>query len=150
MHAESLTVMGRVREMMTVLAGSLTVALALSALPARAATQEVIGLIIAPTFGSPALARSAYAAGQNGITGYVLTLAAGTTVFSLTAHVKPTGMEDFDVFFYSRLDDPVVAPLTPTYAGAGDEIGRPIPAGAAFAVVTLSTGANGSFRYTAR
>jgi hypothetical protein len=118
--------------------------------PSAAAPSHVeTGTISSPTFGSPAIPRLvSYATGTNGAFGWVFALKPGMKRFSLAAEVAPTGLEDFDIFFYASID-PVAEPVAPAYANQGPVVDEAIPADAAYAVVTLATGAQGTFRYTA-
>lgn len=121
----------------------------LGVMPAHAATQSLQQQIVVPTFGTPAFARLAYLqTGQNGVLGYVFHLEARTTRFTLAPASGDSNTEDFDIFFYSALDSTTGAPLQPAYASVGAESGL-IPVGAQWAIVTLSAGAQGTFRYTA-
>ena len=124
-----------------------TIALACALAPAHAGQTD--GTITVATFGSPGPARLAYAneALPNGVLGWVFRVGLQTTRFTLAKTAGPTGLEDFDIFFYASLADVAVEPLG-TFANEGNESGA-IPAGAVWAVVTLAAGAQGSFRYSA-
>lgn len=137
--------------------------LAAGSAPASAVTTETVnGSVQIPTFASPAAARLMFAeAAINGITGYVFRLAVKTGHFTLTSLGGTTGLEDFDVNFYRTIDQhdlnqpdktgwitgaPVGDILCSNQAGS---CSGTIPSGAAYAIVTLSAGYQGNFRYTA-
>ncbi len=125
-----------------------TLAFVCALAPAHA-VQTQNGTVAVATFGSPGPARLAYAneALPNGVLGWVLRVGSHTTRFTLALTAAPTGLEDFDIFFYASLADVAVEPLG-TFANDGNESGA-IPLGADWAVVTLAAGAQGSFRYSA-
>lgn len=122
---------------------ALAIAAIVSAGPARAGQ---VGSIVAPTFGSAGPPRMMFASGGvNGVTGYVFEHGAAGRPFTLRALDRPSGLEDFDISFYASLDstEPVA-----WFAEDGDEAGT-VPAGARWAIVTMSAGANGTFLFTA-
>ena len=113
-------------------------------LPAAHAGSTIEQQIMLATFGSPAVPRLVYStAGNNGIFGFVFEVAAAARSFTLIPADSPTGLEDFDIAFYSGLD--ATEPIA-SFGSSGNEAGT-IPAGSAWAVVTMSAGAGGTFRY---
>lgn len=132
------------RDLTRALVFALAIAAVAAVSPARAA--PVTGTIALPTYGSAAVPRMMFAnAGANGVTGYVFEHGAAGRLFTLRATGQPSGLEDFDVSFYSSLEstEPVA-----WFAGDGDEAGT-VPAGARWAIVTMSAGANGAFVFSA-
>lgn len=123
--------------------------------PARAA-QDVQQTIPFPTLGSPQLAIEAWdALGRdgNGMFGYVFRIAGGGDTFALTTRSGATGLESFDLYFYEQgvgnRPGALIEPphdLCPGGQLVCNKFGD-VPANAAWAVVTLGTGANGTFRY---
>lgn len=127
-------------------------ALVLTVSPAQA--QTVTGTILLPDFGSPSIGRTLYTAGINGTLGYVFQLSGNKSTFSLVKTRTTTGLESFDIFFYTDGGGQPGTSLQPAYntcPGIEPYCNKsgPIPAGARWAVVSLVLGVDASFRYSA-
>ncbi|GAC1410344.1 MAG: hypothetical protein NVSMB57_04030 [Actinomycetota bacterium] len=139
-------------------------------LPAHAAsvTETRSGTILVPTYGTPSVARLSYteADHRNGETGYVFALTVKSfpgqlARFSLAPLGGTTGLESFDLNFYSSMEQLNLNDPTSTGWVLGHPVGDifcggssptctgTVPVGANYAIVTLSVGWSGSFRYTA-
>jgi hypothetical protein len=124
---------------------------------AGAQVQQVEGTILAPlrfaadpNYSSwPGGQRQVWTiAGSNGHVGYTIELdeAASGGTFTLDVVSGTTGLEDLDIAFYASFN-PVVSGATYMERKAGGEAAT-IPDGSRFAVITMFTGANATFRFT--
>lgn len=116
--------------------------------PARAET-TVPGTVIAPVPAGPSLARQMYLFSDklDGVAGDVigLTPSAEPRSFDLNVTSGATGDEDLDVYFYTSLDGTGAPCARDADATAdGGEEGT-MCAGAAWAIVTLFSGADATF-----
>ena len=121
--------------------------------PAYAQTMN--GTILLPDFGTPSLGRNLYiqsGGAINGMIGYVFRLTGSKASFSLTKTGGTTGIESFDIFFYSDAGGEPGTVLAAYNSCSGQEVfcdkSGAIPAGSQWAFVTLVLGANGAFRYS--
>ncbi|MHB8511547.1 MAG: hypothetical protein ACYDCC_05150 [Actinomycetota bacterium] len=142
---------------------ALCLVLPCSGLPAHStARQDVQDSVLIATDNSPGTARIEYAlSGTNGILGYVFPLTVRSGKFTLKVLDDPTSLTQFGITFYGAItsldpNDPSqtnwIVGTTPsvTYCdNTAPTCSDWIPAGAAWAIVTLAFGANGHFEYTA-
>lgn len=108
--------------------------------------RTVEGQVLAPT---SAPGQNLGGCGADGILGAVIDPVTPGVPFSLRAVGAVSEPQDFDLAFYKRVGCPNgdLATLGDAYFNNGDEAGL-VPADATAAVVWLSTGAAGRFRYT--
>jgi hypothetical protein len=137
-----------------------TALIALALVPAGAADSRT-GTIVAPTAGSPAVPRLAYVLHKDNVgdqptktyaLGYVTRVPANVSHFRV-APALAGSLSDFDIFFYTGTDADYPEAALPDettadrWAGDGPKCDA-LPAGAKWAIVTLSAGAADQFTLT--